>query len=47
MRIRIKEADLPLALRIVENFEIFAVPESSQPNGNGKILVPTDFPTIR
>ena len=43
VRIRIKEADLPLALRIVENLEIFAVPESSQPNGNGKILVPTDF----
>jgi len=41
VRIRIKEADLPLALRIVENFEIFAVPETLPPSG--KILVPTDF----
>lgn len=43
VRIRIKEADLPLALRIVENFEIFAVPESASAIKNGKILVPTDF----
>lgn len=42
VRIRIREADLPLALRIVENFEIFAFPEAGQAAG-GKILVPTDF----
>ena len=43
VRIRIKEADLPLALRIVENFEIFAAPAGTHIPEGGKILVPTDF----
>ena len=41
VRIRIREADLPLALRIVENFDIFAVPDTVRQRG--KVLVPTDF----
>lgn len=41
VRVRIKESDLPFALRIVENPEIFAVPINSQ---FGRIvLVPIDF----
>lgn len=43
VRIRIREADLPLALRIVENFEIFALPDLETIRQKGKILVPTDF----
>lgn len=43
VRIRIKEADLPLALRIVENFEIFDIPADEALPAGGKILVPTDF----
>ncbi|MDE6527726.1 MAG: universal stress protein, partial [Muribaculaceae bacterium] len=43
VRIRIKEADLPLALRIVENFEIFNIPADEALPDGGKILVPTDF----
>lgn len=43
VRIRIKESDLPLALRIVENFEIFNIPADEALPAGGKILVPTDF----
>lgn len=43
VRIRVREADLPLALRIVENYEIFALPEGTAVNEKCKILVPTDF----
>lgn len=45
VRIRIREADLPLALRIVENFEIFAIPDSDADKAaeKGKLLLPTDF----
>jgi nucleotide-binding universal stress UspA family protein len=44
VRVRIKESDLPLALRIVENIEIFAIPANTPPpQQRGKILVPTDF----
>ena len=43
VRIRVLEADLPLALRIVENFEIFAVPDTDVISEKRKILVPTDF----
>ena len=43
VRIRIKESDLPLALRIVENFEIFAIPDTINATASGHILVPTDF----
>ncbi len=46
VRVRIKESDLPLALRIIENSEIFIMPDDtecavSQPS----ILVPVDFST--
>ncbi|MCM1450885.1 MAG: universal stress protein [Clostridium sp.] len=44
IRVRIKESDLPLALRIIENKEIFAdpiaAPSSSQ---HAPIIVPVDF----
>lgn len=43
VRIRIKESDLPKALRIVENIEIFNIPSSDKRVSWGKILVPTDF----
>lgn len=44
IRIRIHEADLPLALRIIENHEIFVAPEEAQSNaGSHRILVPVDF----
>ena len=44
VRVRIKEADLPKALRIVENFEIFNVADTDRAkHRQGKILVPTDF----
>lgn len=46
VRVRIKESDLPLALRIVENPEMFA-PAAAQSHhiaeGRHRILVPTDF----
>lgn len=45
VRIRIRESDLPLALRIIENIEIFDIPddaESEKPQ-KGEILLPTDF----
>jgi nucleotide-binding universal stress UspA family protein len=43
VRIRIKESDLPLALRIVENIEIFDVAKDSGEGKDGVMLVPTDF----
>lgn len=43
VRIRIKESDLPLALRIIENIEIFDMPQASDCHKGGVILLPTDF----
>jgi nucleotide-binding universal stress UspA family protein len=45
VRIRIKESDLALALRIVENIEIFNIPSSdnAEQRAGGTLLVPTDF----
>jgi len=46
VRVRIKEADLPLALRIIENSEIFIMPDDSERNITQPcILVPVDFST--
>ncbi len=42
VRIRIPERDLPLALRLVENIEIFTFSDEESPAG-GLVLVPTDF----
>ena len=46
VRVRIKESDLPLALRIVENREMFEPTDTADGRAGkpgGKILVPTDF----
>lgn len=43
VRIRIKESDLPLALRIVENREILETTSSKPADNTRFILVPTDF----
>lgn len=44
VRIRIKESDLPLALRIIENIEIFDIPARDEKlEKGGVILLPTDF----
>lgn len=43
VRIRIKESDLPLALRIIENIEIFDMPQINDSYKGGTILLPTDF----
>lgn len=43
VRIRIQESDLPLALRIVENIEIFDIPKVLDVPDEGTVLVPTDF----
>lgn len=44
VRVRIKEGDLPLALRIIENSEIFIMPEKKGTDERGHIiLVPIDF----
>ncbi|MCM1449813.1 MAG: universal stress protein [Clostridiales bacterium] len=47
VRVRIKESDLPLALRIIENSEIFIMPETTETNGDTHttLLVPVDFST--
>lgn len=47
VRVRIKESDLPLALRIIENSEIFIMPDSAdqQSNTQPSLLVPVDFST--
>ena len=42
VRLRIKESDLPLALRIVENMDIFTAHDATMA-GKGVMLVPTDF----
>lgn len=48
IRVRIHERDLPLALRIIENREIFSDPivPTRQGNPNLPIVVPTDFTEI-
>lgn len=44
VRIRIRESDLPLALRIIENIEIFDIPADGETRHEGGVLlVPTDF----
>lgn len=44
VRVRIKETDLPLALRVIENSEIFIMPEVRDKNDNrSTVLVPVDF----
>lgn len=44
VRVRIHESDLPLALRIIENTDIFAVPqEGDMPFLNRIMIVPVDF----
>lgn len=43
MRVRIPESDLPLALRIIENTEIFKANEAEGTSKNHPILVPVDF----
>lgn len=43
VRVRIAEADLPLALRIIENPEIFVPEISDAPREHHTILVPVDF----
>lgn len=44
VRVRIKERDLPLALRIIENAEIFSHPQHQYDTKEvAPILVPTDF----
>lgn len=44
VRVRIKERDLPLALRIIENAEIFTTPtEQRTARKVAPVLVPTDF----
>ncbi len=46
VRVRIKESDLPLALRVIENSEIFIVPDRNDKNSSQSlILVPIDFST--
>lgn len=43
VRVRIHEHDLPLALRIIENTEVFCSSEASQQEESHSIIVPTDF----
>lgn len=43
VRVRIKEKDLPLALRIIENAEIFSVPSPEIIESPKTVLVPIDF----
>lgn len=43
VRVRIKESDLPLALRIIENAEIFTVPAPEIIESPKTVLVPIDF----
>lgn len=46
IRVRIHEYDLPLALRVIENIEIFAPMEvKKSPQDENEILVPIDFST--
>lgn len=44
IRVRINESDLPLALRLIENIEIFVQPAAKEQAGaSSEILVPVDF----
>lgn len=43
VRVRIAESDLPLALRIIENMDIFAVRDVDEIADDNVILVPVDF----
>lgn len=44
IRVRIKESDLPLALRVIENREIFDIPpQFTRTNPSQPIVVPVDF----
>ena len=48
IRVRINENDLPLALRIIENTDIFAQPSAISPENDDsrqsrRIIVPVDF----
>lgn len=43
VRVRIHEHDLPLALRIIENMDIFAVRDVDDTSDSNVILVPVDF----
>lgn len=43
VRIRIKEDDLPSALRIIENPDIFTIEGTQTPDVTPKIIVPIDF----
>lgn len=43
VRVRIKESDLPFALRIIENQDIFSQAKSNSGNSDTNILVPVDF----
>lgn len=43
VRVRIHETDLPLALRIVENIDIFATRDFSETDDEHAIVVPVDF----
>ena len=44
IRVRIHESDLPMALRLIENIEIFSPKAIKEcPAGEPEILVPTDF----
>ncbi len=43
VRVRIKESDLPLALRIIENTEIFPRPDTPSSATQKAIVVPIDF----
>jgi nucleotide-binding universal stress UspA family protein len=43
VRVRIKESDLPLALRIIENTEMFMSSQSEQQETHHSVIVPTDF----
>lgn len=46
IRVRINESDLPLALRLIENIEIFSPTAVKEcPEGGATILVPVDFST--
>ncbi|MDE6454044.1 MAG: universal stress protein [Muribaculaceae bacterium] len=43
VRVRIKEDDLPLALRVIENADMFRSADSTRCEETHSILVPTDF----
>ncbi|MDE7136782.1 MAG: universal stress protein, partial [Muribaculaceae bacterium] len=43
VRVRIKESDLPLALRIIENYDIFIDNAGTDDEHQKMVLVPIDF----